>query len=158
VDVGQIVGLMEMVLDLGGRANAFALQKRARMDFGLALAVVMAGELLGFLETPREIIVLTDLGRRFLAEPMNGRKAIFRQRLLTLPLFRMIAARLENAPGHQLPREVVEEELVLHNVATAETAGQLFDKIVAWGRVAELFGFSAASGQLYGWPDEPQAG
>ena len=57
----------------------------------------------------------------------------------------MIVQRLEKAPEHELPRDVVEEELVLHNVATSDAAGELFDKIVAWGRVGELVGFTAAS-------------
>ncbi len=149
VDVGEIVGLMEMVHDRGGRVNVFALDQLTDFDFGYTLAVVMAAEMLDFLDTPREIVLLTDLGRRFLSQDINGRKALFRNQLLKLPLFITLVERLQKAEGHELPREIVEEELVLHRAATAATAHALFDKIVAWGRFGELLGYSPDSEMLH---------
>lgn len=142
VEVGEIIGLMEMVHDRGGRVNVFALDQLTDFDFGHTLAVVMAGEMLDFLDTPREIVLLTDLGRRFLSQDINGRKAQFRDQLLKLPLFSTLVDRLRKTPERELPREVIEEELVLHRAATATGVGALFDKVVAWGRFAELLGYS----------------
>ncbi|MCL6503771.1 MAG: nitrate/sulfonate/bicarbonate ABC transporter ATP-binding protein [Pirellulales bacterium] len=149
VDVGEIVGLMEMVLDHHGRVSVFVLDQLTDFDFGHTLAVVMAGEMLDFLDTPREMVVLTDLGRRFLLQGINGRKAIFRDQLLKLPLFSNLIRRLEKAEHHELPRDVIEEQLVLQGAATATTAADLFDKIVAWGRFGELLGYSPDTEMLY---------
>jgi NitT/TauT family transport system ATP-binding protein len=149
VEVGEIVGLMEMVHDRGGRVNVFALNQLTDFDFGHTLAVVMAGEMLDFLDTPREIVLLTDLGRRFLRHDINGRKALFRDQLLKLPLFSTLVKRLEKAGEHEMPRDLVEEDLVLHSAATAATAADLFEKIVAWGRFGELLGYSPDAEMLH---------
>ena len=149
VEVSEIIGLLEMVLDRRGRVNVFALDQETNFDFGHTLAVVMAGEMLDFLDTPREIVLLTDLGRRFLRQDINGRKAIFRDQLLKLPLFSTLVERLDKAEEHEIPRDVVEEELVIHGAATAATAGDLFEKVVAWGRFGELLGYSPDAEKLY---------
>ncbi|MBI3468462.1 MAG: nitrate/sulfonate/bicarbonate ABC transporter ATP-binding protein [Planctomycetes bacterium] len=148
VDVGEIVGLMEMVLDRSGRVNVFALHQLTHFDFGHTLSVIMAGEMLDFLDTPREIVVLTDLGRRFLSQDINARKTLFREQMLKLLLFRTLVERLEKAEEHELPREIVEEELVMHDAATSATASELFEKIVAWGRFGELLGYSSDTEML----------
>jgi NitT/TauT family transport system ATP-binding protein len=149
VAVGEVFGLMEIVHDHGGRMNVFQLDQLTRDDFGHTLAVVMAGEMLDFLETPREVVVLTDLGREFLAADINGRKDRFRGQVLKLDLFRHVLGMLEKVQDKQLPRETVEEELVLRFAVRADEAGRLFDTLVAWGRFGELFGFSPATEMLY---------
>lgn len=149
VDVGEVIGLMEMVQDHGGRVNVFALNQRTDFDFGHTLAVAMAGEMLDFLDTPREIVLLTEPGRRFLHQDINGRKALFREHLLRLPLFRLLVQRLAQAPQARLPRDAVQQELLRWQVATASTVETLFQQIVAWGRFGELLGYAPDSATLY---------
>jgi NitT/TauT family transport system ATP-binding protein len=147
VELGQVFGLLEIVQDHKGRIDVFALEKLTDVEFGQTLALVMAGEILDFLDTPREMVVLTDLGRRFLAEPMVGRKEIFREQLLKLGLFRFFMTRLKACPGKELPKEIVEEELVMRLLI--KDVEPLFHTIVAWGRFAELFGYSPTTETLY---------
>jgi NitT/TauT family transport system ATP-binding protein len=149
VAVGEIFGLMEVVHDHGGRMNAFQLDQLTSYDFGHTLAVVMAGEMLDFLETPREMVLLTDLGRRFLASDINGRKTLFREQLLKLGLFRMLLRTLDKAEGKQVGRDIVQEECVLHLAVRAEEAERLFDTMVTWGRFGELLGYSPATRTVY---------
>lgn len=139
VSMGEVFGALEVVRKHGGRMSVFALDQWADCDFGHTLEVVMAAEMLDLLDTPREMVVLTDLGRQVLQSDINGRKQIVCGRLLQLPLFRRFVERLESREDRQLPRDVVEEELVLLNVATSRTVTTLFEHFIAWGRFAELF-------------------
>jgi len=147
VELGQVIGLMEIVQDHKGRVDVFTLEKLTDVEFGVTLSVVMAGEMLDFLDTPREIVLLTDLGRQFLGQDMAGRKTILREQILKLDLFRFIVTRLQKAPDNQLPKEIVEEDLVMRLLT--KDVEPLFDTIVAWGRSGELFGYSPTTETLY---------
>ena len=61
--VEQIVGLLEVVHDQGDSTQLFALASRLRIEFGLAIVVVKAAELLDLVETPRQEVHLTPLGQ-----------------------------------------------------------------------------------------------
>jgi NitT/TauT family transport system ATP-binding protein len=147
VDLEQVIGLMEIVQDHRGRVDVFTLEKLTDAEFGQTLALVMAGEMLDFLDTPKEIVLLTELGRRFLKEDAAGRQTILREQMLKLDLFRFIMLRLERAPEKQLPKEIIEEDLVMRLLT--RDVEPLFDTIVAWGRWGELFGYSDATETLY---------
>ena len=104
VELGQVIGLLEIVQDHRGRVDVFTLERLTDVEFGHTLALVMAGEMLDFLDTPKEMVILTDLGRRFLQQDVPGRQAILREQLLKLDLFKFIVKRLECAPKSSSPR------------------------------------------------------
>jgi NitT/TauT family transport system ATP-binding protein len=147
VNLGHIFGLMEIVRDHGGEMDVFALDQLTDYDFGHTLSVVKAGELLDLLDTPKNQVMLTDLGRRFLDADINGRKTIFRQQLQTLGTFRFVLHLLQEAPGNRMTKEIVEEELCVR--LTTEDVDKAFNTIVGWGRFGELFGYEASSEELY---------
>lgn len=147
VNIGHVFGLMEVLQDKGGDIDIFALDQLTDYDFGHTLSVVKAGEMLELLDTPKHRVLLTDLGRRFLAADINARKVIFREQLRTLGTFQFVIRLLEEAKEHRLSKEIVEEELAVR--LTTEDIEPLFNTIVTWGRFAELFGFSAEDEVLY---------
>jgi NitT/TauT family transport system ATP-binding protein len=153
VNLGHIFGLMEIVRDHGSQIDVFKLDQLTEYDFGHTIAVVKAGELLGLLDTPKNQVLLTDLGRKFLDADINGRKRIFRDQLLTLGTFRFVLRLLEEARDHRLSKEIIEEELCVR--LTSEDMEKVFSTIVAWGRFAEIFGYDAASEELYLDAPEP---
>ena len=120
--------------------DVFAVDAITEYDFGHTLAVVKAGEMLDFFDTPKNKVVLNDLGHRYLDADVNGRKALFRQRLLTLGTFRFVQQLLAEARGHRLGRDVVEEELCVR--LTSEDVTKMFDTLVGWGRFGELFEYT----------------
>ncbi len=101
VELEQVFGLLEIVLDHQGRVDVFTLEKLTDAEFGHTLALVMAGEILDFLDTPKEMVVLTDLGRHFLVEDIADRKTILREQVLKLELFRFLIGRLQAAREHE---------------------------------------------------------
>ena len=147
VNLGHIFGLMEVVRDHGGRMDVFGLDQLTDYDFGHTLAVVKAGEMLDFLDTPKSTVLLTELGNRFLDADTNGRKLLLNQQLRTLGTFRFIVDMLTQAKDHRLPQDVVLEELAIR--LPTQDAEATFKTVVMWGRFAELFGFSPETEYLY---------
>src|SRR5205807_2520564 len=65
VNLGALFGLMAIVRDHGGKIDVFQLDQMTDCDFGATLALVKAGEMLEFLDTPKNMVVLTELGHQF---------------------------------------------------------------------------------------------
>jgi NitT/TauT family transport system ATP-binding protein len=151
VNLGHIFGLMEIVGDHGNQIDVFKLDSLTEYDFGYTISVVKAGELLGFLDTPKNQVLLTDLGRQFLDADINGRKSLFRQQLLTLSTFQFVLHLLKEARDNRLHKDIIEEELAVR--LTAEDVEKTFHTIVGWGRFGELFGYDASSEELSIDPD-----
>jgi NitT/TauT family transport system ATP-binding protein len=147
VSPGQIFGLMEILRDHDGQMDVFNLDQLTEYDFGQTLAVVKAGEMLEFLDSPKNLVVLTDPGRQFLDADVNGRKNLFRRQLEKLTTFQFLRKLLEEAHGQELSKEIVEEELCVR--LCTEDIPKLIDVIINWGRYAELFGYAPDSERLY---------
>jgi len=147
VGVNEVIGLVEIVHDHGGCMDVFALDELTDYDFGHTLAVVKAGEMLDFLDTPRNSVVMTEVGHEFLHADINGRKAMFNRQLRSLGTFKLVLQILGEAAGHRLPADVVHEELVMR--LPTQDVEALFKTVIGWGRFGELFGYDADAGVVY---------
>ena len=145
--VEEIVGLLEVVHDRGDRTDLFALASHLRLEFGLAILAVKAAELLDLVETPRQEVLLTPLGRVFVAADPNERKRLFHRQLRAIPTFAYVVDTLQRAPGMRLPAEVIEEELAMH--LPGEPTERLFEVIISWGRYGELLGYDPDAREVY---------
>ena len=139
--ISEITGLLEIVNDHNGRMDAFAVDALTDYDFGHTLEVVKAGEMLGLLETPKNLVVVTDLGRRFLHADIPGRKEILNAQLRELGTFSMLIQALQEAPGHHLPTDVIQEELVMR--LPSQDVERTFQTVLNWARFAELFTYES---------------
>ncbi|MFM7843925.1 MAG: nitrate/sulfonate/bicarbonate ABC transporter ATP-binding protein [Planctomycetota bacterium] len=146
VDISEVLGLLEILHDHQGQMNVFTLHDLTTHDFGHTLAVVMAADMLDFLTSPRDQVQLTDIGRQLIADDINGRKKLLRQQMLKLSLFQFVVRHVEQAPDHLLTREEILQLLSQH--ATAHDLPQLFKKMIAWGRFAELLAYNPATRRL----------
>jgi NitT/TauT family transport system ATP-binding protein len=147
VNIGHIFGLMEILRDHGGQMDIFKLDQLTDYDYGYTILVVKAGELLEFLDTPKNQVLLTDIGRKLLDGDINARKTIFREQICKLGTFRFVQHLLNEAKDHRMTKEIVEEELCVR--LTTEDVDKVFQTVVGWGRFAELFGYDATSEELY---------
>jgi NitT/TauT family transport system ATP-binding protein len=145
--VEEIVGLLEVVHDRGDRTDLFGLASHLRLEFGLAILAVKAAELLELVETPRQDVVLTPLGRSFVAADPNERKRLFHRQLCTIPSFVYLTNTLRRAPEMRLSADVIEEELAIH--VPSEPTEQLFETIISWGRYGELLGYDPDAREVY---------
>jgi len=147
VHLAEVTGLMEVLRDRGGQMDVFRLDALTDYDFGHTLAVVKAGEMLDFLDTPKNRVVLTPLGQKMLDEDVNGRKLLFNQQLQKLAVFRYIVQMLKEARENRLPHEIVLEELAVR--LPTEDVHVLLETLINWGRYAELLGYSRETDEVY---------
>ncbi|MBP1685758.1 MAG: aliphatic sulfonates transporter ATP-binding protein [Deltaproteobacteria bacterium] len=150
--IGEMIGLLRIVHEHGDRIDLFELAEDLRLEFGKVILVSKAAELLDFVDTPQQEVVLTSLGRTFAAGDANARKRIMHQQLPVLGLFAYLLRLLNNAPGKQLPAEVVEEQLIL--VLPTEAPEALFETVIDWGRYGEIIGYDPDTQHVYLAGDE----
>ena len=144
---GEIIGLLEILDDNKGIIDVFDLASRIGKDFGSTLTVVKAAELLDFIDTPKQNVIFTDMGKKFLSGDINARKATFKQQIIQLRLFEIINSMLQRADQVSLQEDLVIEQLAI--LLPNEDPEKLFEIIVGWGRYGELYGFNADDKILY---------
>ncbi len=153
VSVSEVTGLLEVVHARGDSIDVFDLAGSIRKDFGTALTVVKAAEMLDLVDTPKQLVVITETGAEFLRGDVNGRKELFRKQLESLRLFQLVAAMLRRKGDLSLDAEIVIEQLAI--LLPNEDPERLFDTLVGWGRYGEFFGYNADAKVLY--LDTPEA-
>lgn len=144
VHIGEILGLLEIVHDHADNMNVFALHELTSHDFGHTLAIATAAEMLDFVDTPKERVVLTHLGLAIVGQHAGGRKAIVRRQLRRLGLFQLALGTVRSAVEGRMARR--EFETLLAERVPSHHGSDLFDTLIDWGRYAELLAFDPASG------------
>jgi hypothetical protein len=139
----EIVALLDYLAPAGGEEEIFKITEQTRQDFSHLLIVVKAAELLGFVETPRQTVVLTPVGRGFLGANTEGRKAVWCDRLLGLRLFQEVRDLLQAAPSRSVRREDVLETIMSR--MPHEDPLRVFNTFIRWSRFGELFRYDEAS-------------
>lgn len=142
----EIVGLLEYLDARGGRADIFQIANDTHCEFGHMLAIVESAEMLDFVDTPKRLVVLELEGKRFLNATADERKVIWRERLLALPLFRMVHEVVQRQPGHTVDRDFVLETLVMH--LPHEDYEKIFTTFIRWARFGNLFAYDETSEML----------
>ena len=134
----ELFGLLEMLDRRSGKENVFALAEDLGREFGKVLNVVKAGELLGFVETPRQEVALTDEGRKLLRAAVPERKKLFREQVLQLRIVRDVLELIRSAGGK------LDDDVVLSSAAMRlpyEDPERLLHTLVGWARNADLFDY-----------------
>ncbi len=152
----EVIGLCEVLDDHDGHADVFHLVDHIGQDFSRVLAVTKAAELLDFVDTPKQEVVLTDDGKRFLAAAVPDRKLMFRDRVRRLRIFHDILELIARGDGHAVDTEVVLEALALR--LPYEEPDRMLRTVVDWGRHADLFDHDPESGRLFIEDAAAQAG
>jgi NitT/TauT family transport system ATP-binding protein len=145
---GGIAGLLEILLDRGGRDDLYHLADDLIMEVDDLLPIVEAGALLGFIKVSEGDVEITEEGRAFAEADIQARKALFRQAALqNVPLLRQIEHALRAKVDHRLPYDFFEDILDEH--FTSEEARRQLDTAIHWGRYAEIFDYDAQAQRLF---------
>ncbi len=67
VPVGQILGLMSILSDSPDLSNIYDISDEIGKEFGETIAILKAAEILDLIDTPRQEVRFTELGRKFVA-------------------------------------------------------------------------------------------
>jgi NitT/TauT family transport system ATP-binding protein len=147
VPVETIIGLLEVLEDAKETMNVYDLGARIAREFGETIAIVKAAEMLDLIDTPKDDVMMTQVGWYFLAAPAPVRKTFFRQAIMKLRLFQIITARLAEAPGGRINADGVLEELA--TLLPYDQPAKLLETLIEWGRYAELIDFDQNANSVY---------
>ncbi len=146
VNPSEIIGLLEVLDDAGGSMNIFKLANQTESEFGHALAVTKTAELLDFVDTPKQTVVFTDLGKRFVRAETAERKRVLSEQIQRLAVFQALETWVEEGADGHTDRDAVLLKLQAH--FPNERLEVLFDTLVAFGRYAEILSYNAQLGTL----------
>jgi NitT/TauT family transport system ATP-binding protein len=147
VALNEVIGLLEFIAARGGKADSFALTQMLGKDFGHVLFLAKAAEILDFVDTPKNVIVLTDFGRRFIEGDVNVRKRILHEALKQLKIAQLLEQKLRALENFTLPFEQGLE--YMHEWLPNENAETVLDTLIQWGRYGELFGYNDDTKEIY---------
>lgn len=141
-----IVGLLEYLEAMGGSDEIFEIAAATDQEFGTMIAIVKAAEMLGFVDTPKQDVILTNDGKRFVAAEPDERKVIWRDQLLRLRFFREIYDLLRADPDGEVNAEVIYERIA--KAMPHEKYETVFDTMVRWARFGNLFAYDEDTERL----------
>ena len=145
VSVGQILGLVEAIDEVGGSADVATISQEVEMDIDRLGPIIDAAELLNFVKVADGDLSITDLSRKVLHASVRERKKIIREIIDDVPIFKQVMEMAKTA-GRPLSREEV------HGAISAQVgthnADDLFNALVYWGRYTELVHYDSESEEL----------
>src|ERR1700760_2156507 len=149
VGTNQMAGLMEALAGppYNGRADLPALAAALQYEVDELLPLGETLQLLHFAVLEEGDIMLTEVGRRFVAAEPEERKQLFAAAMLAhVPLARMVRQVLDERWNHRASAVRFRDELEDH--MSPEYAEDTLRTLVAWGRYAELFGYDEEAEQF----------
>ena len=152
VPVGQILGLMSILSDSPELSNIYDISDEIGKEFGETIAILKAAEILDLIDTPKQDVRFTELGRRFVAADRQGRRTIFAEQVFKLRLFHIIIALLKE-------NEEIEAEQVIRDIGSAlpyDNPEKTFETMIAWGRYAGLMDYNAKTRMVF-VPEEDES-
>lgn len=141
VTPSEVIGLLEVLDNIGGKIDIFKLARETAMEFGHCLGVAKTAELLDFVDTPKQTVEFTGFGRRFMRADAQEKKEIFSKQVGGLRVIQALLNWIEESPEKEVGREDVIQRL--QGFFPNEKLEILFDTLVSFGRFAELISFNA---------------
>jgi len=144
---GGLAGLLEILVDRGGRVDLHRLAEELSLDLESLLPTIDTAVLLGFLRLEEGDAIITPEGHGFAQADIQARKAIFRKAAIAnVPLLRQMEQGLRAKANHTLSEEFFRDLLDEH--FSAEESRRQLETAIQWGRYAEIFDYDAGSGKL----------
>jgi NitT/TauT family transport system ATP-binding protein len=150
VPVAQILGLLEILSDSPELINIYDISDEIGKEFGETISIVKAAEILDLVDTPKQDVDLTALGRQFVAADRDGRRKIFAEQVFKLRIFHIIIALLNEY-------EEIDAGRIVKDIASAlpyDNPEKTFETMIAWGRYAGLMDFNAKTRMVFVPKDE----
>ena len=139
---GGMAGLLELLLDKGGRDDIYRLADDLAFEIDDLLPIVDAAQLLGFLNIEEGDAAITESGAEFANSEILRQKELFRDAALEhVLLLRQIRRALEAKSDHTVPEAFFLD--MLDEQFSEEESQRQMETTVTWGRYAELFDFDA---------------
>jgi NitT/TauT family transport system ATP-binding protein len=140
---GGMAGLLELLIDKGGRDDIFRLADDLAFEIDDLLPIVDAAQLLGFLKVEEGDAAITTEGEQFANSEILRQKEVFRDAALgNVLLLRQIRRALEAKSDHTVPEDFFLD--MLDEQFSEEECLRQLETAITWGRYAEIFDFDAS--------------
>jgi NitT/TauT family transport system ATP-binding protein len=140
---GGIAGLLELLLDKGGRDDIYRLADDLAFEIDDLFPIVEAAQLLGFLKIEEGDVSITPAGEQFANSEILRQKELFRDAALeNVLLLRQIRRALETKSNHTVPEEFFLD--MLDEQFSEDECQRQMETAITWGRYAEIFDFDAS--------------
>jgi len=144
---GAIAGLMELLVDRGGKEDLYRVADELQMETDDLLPIVEAAALLGFVKTERGDVEVHPAGKAFAEADINDRKTLFREAALArVMLLQQMDCALRQKSNRRMPLDFF--RTVLREHLPDEEVRQQIDTALNWGRYAEIFTYDADKDEL----------
>lgn len=147
IQIVEMIGLLEEIADQEGVADIFELAHHTGKDFGRTLYLVKGAELLQLVDTPKQTVVLTHLGKQFVEGDINVRKKMLHELFGSLRIVQMTSNLLRKDDCLRMPVEAITERV--GEWLPNENPHQVVETLVSWGRFAEYFGYNDDTKEVY---------
>jgi NitT/TauT family transport system ATP-binding protein len=147
VPIGEVIGLLVAIGFQEGQEDIFELAQSVGKEFGRTLYLVKAAELLEFIDTPQQQVVLTELGHRFVQGDINLRKKMLHESFGKLRITKLLVSILKKKDPVRMPLAELKEAVALW--LPHENPMNIVKTLISWGRFAEFFGYNDDSKELY---------
>jgi NitT/TauT family transport system ATP-binding protein len=145
---GGIAGLLEILIDRGGKEDLYTLADELVMEVSDLLPIIEACTLLHFIRVQEGDVEITPEGKTFAAADILTRKSLFREAALQhVTLLKQIYNALRAKSDGTLPDDFFSDILDEH--FSADEAEAQLSTAIHWGRYAEIFDYDAKSGRLH---------
>jgi len=139
---GGMAGLLELLLDKGGRDDIYRLADDLAFEIDDLLPIVDAAQLLGFLKVEEGDAAITPSGEEFANSEILRQKELFRNAAVeNVLLLRQIRRALDAKSDHTVPEDFFLD--MLDEQFSEEESLRQLETAVNWGRYAELFDFDS---------------
>ena len=140
---GGMAGLLELLLDKGGRDDIYRLADDLAFEIDDLLPIVDAAQLLGFLKIEEGDAAITPSGEEFANSEILRQKELFRDAALeNVLLLRQIRRALETKSDHTVPEDFFLD--MLDEQFSEDECLRQMETAITWGRYAEIFDFDAS--------------
>ncbi len=145
---GGIAGLLEILIDRGGKEDLYNLADELAMEVGDLLPIIEACTLLHFIRVQEGDVEITSEGKTFAEADILTRKSLFREAALQhVTLLKQIYNALRAKADGTLPDDFFSDILDEH--FSADEAEAQLQTAIHWGRYAEVFDYDAKTGRLH---------
>jgi NitT/TauT family transport system ATP-binding protein len=142
----EILGLLRYLNMQGGSQNIFTIGAQRNQHFDKVTTVLQAAELLDFIEIVHRTVTLAKKGKEFLEGGAEIRQRLWKEQLLSIPLFIKTCELLKKAPNKSLHREQLMTFLIKE--LPYQNASTQLHTLARWGRYGGLFTYHKKTKQL----------
>jgi cobalt-zinc-cadmium resistance protein CzcA len=146
VSAAEVIGLLEFLHQRGDQEDIVRIAAETNREFARVVYIVKAAEMLDVAETPLNMVVLTAEGKRLVEATPDDRKALWRERLLTLRLFREVYELLQKRPDRTVDSDFVLETIVMF--MPYENYEKVFATFIRWARFGGLFAYDETTQRI----------